>query len=77
MTMTDHSETAGPGAARAAVDELVRAGLLDRVVEQAEAGELALTGEGGFNHRTSDPPRQPGTRTPGSTPIPPATTLPV
>src|SRR5947207_150249 len=48
MTMTDHSETAGPGAARAAVDELVSAGLLDRVVEQAETGELALTGEGGF-----------------------------
>ena len=48
MTMTDHSETAGPGAARAAVDELIGAGLLDRVAEQAEAGELALTGEGGF-----------------------------
>src|SRR5436305_13960551 len=48
MTMTDHSETAGPGAARAAVDELISAGLLDRVVEQAETGELALTGEGGF-----------------------------
>jgi putative transposase len=48
MTMTDHSETAGPGAARAAVDELISAGLLDRVAEQAEAGELALTGEGGF-----------------------------
>ena len=48
MTMTDHSEAAGPGAARAAVDELVSAGLLDRVVEQAEAGELALTGQGGF-----------------------------
>src|SRR5690349_22642587 len=48
MTMTDHSETAGPGAARAAVRELAEAGLLDRVVERAEAGELALTGEGGF-----------------------------
>src|SRR5690242_14246697 len=48
MTMTDHSEAAGPGAARAAVEELVSAGLLDRVVGQAEAGELALTGEGGF-----------------------------
>ena len=48
MTMTDHSEAAGPGAARAAVEELVSAGLLDRVVERAEAGELALTGEGGF-----------------------------
>jgi putative transposase len=30
------------------VEELVSAGLLDRVVERAEAGELALTGEGGF-----------------------------
>jgi putative transposase len=48
MTMTDHSEAAGPGAARAAVEELVSAGLLDRVVERAEARELALTGEGGF-----------------------------
>ena len=48
MTMTDHSETAGPGAARVAVDELISAGLLDRVVGQAETGELALTGEGGF-----------------------------
>ena len=48
MTMTDHSETAEPGAARAAVEELISAGLLDRVVEQAETGELALTGEGGF-----------------------------
>jgi putative transposase len=48
MTMTERSETGGPDAARAAVDELVSAGLLDRVVERAEAGELALTGEGGF-----------------------------
>jgi len=48
MTMTDHSEMAGPEAARAAVRELAEAGLLDRVVERAEAGELALTGEGGF-----------------------------
>src|SRR5690242_4259226 len=48
MTMTDHSEAAGPGAARAAVEELVSAGVLDRVMAGAEAGELSLTGEGGF-----------------------------
>ena len=35
-------------AARAAVRELADAGLLDRVIGRAEAGELALTGEGGF-----------------------------
>src|SRR3984957_19899339 len=52
MTMTDdavNDEAGGPGAiARAAVQELAEAGLLDRVVERAGAGELALTGEGGF-----------------------------
>ena len=51
MTMTDDEAVAGaggPGAARAAVSELVDAGLLDRVIEQAGAGKLALTGEGGF-----------------------------
>ena len=52
MTMTDDDVAAGAGepgtAARAAVRELAEAGLLDRVVERAEAGELALTGEGGF-----------------------------
>jgi putative transposase len=35
-------------AARAAVDSLVEAGVLDRVLEQVDAGELRLTGEGGF-----------------------------
>jgi putative transposase len=52
VTMTDDAAdgVAGePGsAARAAVRELADAGLLDRVVERAGAGELALTGEGGF-----------------------------
>src|SRR4051794_37891910 len=40
----------GPGAAQArlAVDAMVEAGLLDRVLAQADAGELRLTGEGGF-----------------------------
>jgi putative transposase len=35
-------------AAREAVDAMVEAGLLDRVLAQADAGELRLTGEGGF-----------------------------
>ena len=52
MTMTDgavNDAAGGPGAvARAAVQELADAGLLDRVVERAGTGELALTGEGGF-----------------------------
>jgi putative transposase len=52
MTMTDDDVTAGRGepgsAARAAVRELAEAGLLDKVIGRAEAGELALTGEGGF-----------------------------
>jgi putative transposase len=49
--MTDDEAAAGAGgleAARAAVSELVDAGLLDRVIEEAGAGKLALTGEGGF-----------------------------
>src|ERR1700761_3566600 len=41
-------EAAEPGLARAAVEEMIGAGLLDRVMSQAESGELALTGEGGF-----------------------------
>ena len=51
MTMTDDGVAAGagdPGAARVAVNELIEAGLLDRVIGQAESGELALTGAGGF-----------------------------
>jgi putative transposase len=49
VTVTEQMDDAGePGAARAAVEELIEAGVLDRVVRQAGAGELALTGEGGF-----------------------------
>ena len=33
---------------RAAVNDMLEAGLLDSVMERAAAGELALTGEGGF-----------------------------
>jgi putative transposase len=44
----DDAAEAEPGAARALVAELAEAGLLDRVMKSAEAGELALTGEGGF-----------------------------
>jgi putative transposase len=34
--------------ARAAVNDMIEAGLLDSVMERAAAGDLALTGEGGF-----------------------------
>jgi putative transposase len=37
-----------PGAARAAINEMLDAGLLDDVMARADAGELRLTGEGGF-----------------------------
>ena len=51
MTMTEDVQ-GGPagagGGARAVVAELAEAGLLDRVMAGAEAGELTLTGEGGF-----------------------------
>ena len=33
---------------QAAVDGLVEAGLLDRLMDRVEAGEVRLTGEGGF-----------------------------
>jgi putative transposase len=49
--MTDDDVAAGAGgsgAARAAVSELLDAGMLDRVIDRAGSGELALTGEGGF-----------------------------
>jgi putative transposase len=52
MTMADDDVAARAGepvsAARAAVQELAGAGLLDRVIDRAGAGELALAGEGGF-----------------------------
>jgi putative transposase len=37
-----------PGAARAAINQMIEAGLLDDVMARADAGELRLTGEGGF-----------------------------
>src|SRR4029453_16940333 len=36
------------GPARAAIDQMIEAGLLDDVMARADAGELRLTGEGGF-----------------------------
>jgi putative transposase len=52
MTMTEDDLQGGPAesgsGARAVVAELAEAGLLDRVMAGAEAGELTLTGEGGF-----------------------------
>lgn len=37
-----------PGSARAAVNDMLEAGLLDEVMERVDAGGLALTGDGGF-----------------------------
>jgi hypothetical protein len=52
MTMIEESQESPsegePGSARALVAQLAEAGLLNRVMKGAEAGELALTGEGGF-----------------------------
>jgi hypothetical protein len=52
MTMTEDDLQGGSAEAsseaRAVVAELAEAGLLDRVMQGAEAGELTLTGEGGF-----------------------------
>jgi putative transposase len=47
MTVTgDRQDEVDP--ARSAVNDMLEAGLLDSVMERAAAGELALTGEGGF-----------------------------
>ena len=50
MTVTDDEHEMGPvsGAAREAVNDLIEAGLLDQMMERVGAGELALTGAGGF-----------------------------
>src|SRR6266545_4333815 len=57
MTVTDDRRDAhplgvqpggGPGTARAAINQMIEAGLLDDVMARADAGELRLTGEGGF-----------------------------
>ncbi|MGH3849504.1 MAG: IS256 family transposase, partial [Pseudonocardiaceae bacterium] len=46
MTMTNN-EVEG-SAEVAAVEQLVEAGLLDELMSRVDAGELQLTGEGGF-----------------------------
>src|SRR5690606_17877755 len=53
MTMTgDNDQAAGQAPegpkARAAVEELVSAGLLDELMAKVDSGDLQLTGEGGF-----------------------------
>jgi len=57
MTMTDDRREAHPlgvqpgsgqGTARTVINQMIDAGLLDEVMAQADAGELRLTGEGGF-----------------------------
>ena len=47
MTVTEDHE-GGPGTAREAVNDLIGAGLLDQLMDRVGAGELALTGAGGF-----------------------------
>src|SRR5690606_6252137 len=42
------ADDAGPVTARDAVNSMIEAGLLDQVMSQVDAGELALTGDGGF-----------------------------
>ncbi len=44
MTMTDEGTTAE----QAAVEQLVGAGLLDELMSRVDAGEVQLTGDGGF-----------------------------
>ena len=46
MTMTEDEATSSPE--QAAVERLVDAGLLDELMARVDAGELQLTGEGGF-----------------------------
>lgn len=50
MTVTgdQRGSEASPSVARAAVEEMIDAGLLDEVMRRVDAGEVALTGEGGF-----------------------------
>src|SRR5215510_15887614 len=53
MTMTDPemeagSSSEGPSKEQQAVDQLVDAGLLDDLMARVDAGDLQLTGEGGF-----------------------------
>jgi len=57
VTVTDEQRDLHPlgvqpagqqGSARAAINDMIEAGLLDDVIARADAGELRLTGEGGF-----------------------------
>ena len=57
MTVTDEqggldplgvSSGGPPGSARVAINQMIEAGLLDDVMARADAGELRLTGDGGF-----------------------------
>ena len=48
MTMTDEDAVEKSSAERAALEQLVEAGLLDELMAKVDAGDLQLTGEGGF-----------------------------
>jgi putative transposase len=48
VTVVHDQQQGSPVTARDAVNDLVEAGLLDRLMEQVDSGGLALTGEGGF-----------------------------
>lgn len=48
MNMTDEKNTEIRSAEHAVVDRVVDAGLLDELMSRVDAGEVQLTGEGGF-----------------------------
>lgn len=50
MTVTgdQRGSESSPSVARAAVEEMIDAGLLDELMRRVDAGEVALTGEGGL-----------------------------
>src|SRR4051794_19550487 len=48
MTVTDDLRGDEPVSARAAVEQMLDDGVLDEMMRRVDAGEVALTGEGGF-----------------------------
>ena len=47
------TEKPEPRSARQTINDMVDAGLLDELTDRVDAGELALTGEGGSSRRWS------------------------
>ena len=46
------TDTPEPRSARQTINDMLDAGLLDELMDRVDAGELALTGEGGFLPRS-------------------------